>query len=67
MYNLHGPSIHAMNLRVCSPHASTNRVQCVQKVVVHLQKHVPQLKEPWQVKTELNNYTLYRYCTLTTV
>jgi hypothetical protein len=31
------------------------------------QKHIPQLKEPQWVKTELNNYTLYRYCTSTAV
>jgi hypothetical protein len=32
-----------------------------------LVKAVPQLKEPQWVKTELNNYTLYRYCTSTAV
>jgi hypothetical protein len=30
-------------------------------------KGVPLLKEPKCLKTELNNYTLYRYCTSTAV
>jgi hypothetical protein len=30
-------------------------------------KHVTQLKETWGFKSELNNYTLYWYCTSTAV
>jgi hypothetical protein len=34
---------------------------------IQQEKHVTQFKEPRWVKTELNNYTLYRYCTSTAV
>jgi hypothetical protein len=46
--------------------AALNRcVYCLLERLIQQEKHVPQLKVPEWVKTELNNYTLYRYCTST--
>jgi hypothetical protein len=43
-------------------------IQCVRKVAVHLQKVLEVMSTSVYTElTELNNYTLYRYCTSTAV
>jgi hypothetical protein len=42
-------------------------IKCVQKVTVTYKRCWKWMKEPQWVKTELNNHTLYRYCTSNTV
>jgi hypothetical protein len=42
-------------------------IYCLLERRIQQEIHVPQLREPQWVKSELNNYTLYGYCTSTAV
>jgi hypothetical protein len=52
----------------CEDSTRLTDIQCVRSVAVHLQKVLELMPTSiYTVKTELNNYTLYRYCTSTAV